>query len=81
MKNNRLQDPEIGPQEVGTLESIRIKILIQVKSFFKLFIEIIKGDIKSPTMIKIELTSEADLFFHYVSMFSSFMEKNILKPY
>mmetsp|Transcript_49778 Transcript_49778/g.41983 ORF Transcript_49778/g.41983 Transcript_49778/m.41983 type:complete len:130 (+) Transcript_49778:152-541(+) len=39
--------------EVGTLEAIRVKIMIQ-------------GSNDDPTAIKIELMSENDLYFHYV---------------
>eukprot|EP00747_Dinoflagellata_sp_TGD_P167990 gnl/TRDRNA2_/TRDRNA2_193421_c0_seq1.p1 gnl/TRDRNA2_/TRDRNA2_193421_c0~~gnl/TRDRNA2_/TRDRNA2_193421_c0_seq1.p1 ORF type:complete len:253 (-),score=65.82 gnl/TRDRNA2_/TRDRNA2_193421_c0_seq1:59-817(-) len=48
----RVQDAETGPQEVGTLEAIRCKILAL-------------GDEPSPQHCRIELTSENDLFFHY----------------
>lgn len=41
--------------EAGTLESIKTKILIQ-------------GELESPECVKIELTSEADLFFHYTAL-------------
>ena len=50
----RLQNLEQS-QETGTLESIRVKILLN-------------GELKNPTSIKLELTSESDLFFHYTSM-------------
>lgn len=49
----RIQDPSSGPQEVGTLESIRVKVLSL-------------GEDGNPQHIKIELTSENDLFFHYL---------------
>jgi len=48
----RVQDTETGPQEVGTLEAVRCKILAL-------------GDEQSPQHCRIELTSENDLFFHY----------------
>merc|ERR1719345_565677 len=48
----RVQDVEAGPQEVGTLEAIRCKILAL-------------GDQSRPQHCRIELTSENDLFFHY----------------
>merc|ERR1719345_108115 len=48
----RVQDAETGPQEVGTLEAVRCKILAL-------------GDDPSPQHCRIELTSENDLFFHY----------------
>lgn len=48
----RVQDAETGPQEVGTLEAIRCKILAL-------------GEEQSPAHCRIELTSENDLFFHY----------------
>lgn len=49
----RIQDPSSGPQEVGTLESIRVKVLLL-------------GEDTSPQHLKIELTSENDLFYHYL---------------
>ena len=49
----RIQDPSSGPQEVGTLESIRVKLLLL-------------GEDASPQHLKLELTSENDLFFHYL---------------
>jgi len=48
----RLQETEEAPQEVGTLEAILAKVAVQ-------------GDPAAPTAIKVELSSEADLFFHY----------------
>lgn len=41
-----------GHQEVGTLEAIKVKILVM-------------GDEPVPVALRIELTSENDLFFHY----------------
>ncbi|CAG9332018.1 unnamed protein product [Blepharisma stoltei] len=49
----RIQDSGSGPQEVGTLEAIKVKVLIL-------------GDNANPQHVKIELTSENDLFFHYI---------------
>ena len=49
----RIQDPSSGPQEVGTLESIRVKVLLL-------------GEDTNPQHLKLELTSENDLFFHYL---------------
>ncbi|KRX05983.1 hypothetical protein PPERSA_01061 [Pseudocohnilembus persalinus] len=51
----RLQDVNTQPQDVGTLESIRVKILIQ-------------GENLNYNVMKIELTSETDLFFNYISI-------------
>jgi len=48
----RIQEGEGGPQEVGTLEAIKVKILIL-------------GDESNAENIKVELTSENDMFFHY----------------
>mmetsp|Transcript_42657 Transcript_42657/g.114211 ORF Transcript_42657/g.114211 Transcript_42657/m.114211 type:complete len:238 (-) Transcript_42657:5-718(-) len=49
----RVQDAASdGPQQVGTLEAIKVKMLIQ-------------GEDAGPTGIRIELSSESDLFFHY----------------
>jgi hypothetical protein len=48
----RVQDDDTGPQDVGTLEAIKCKILIL-------------GDGQNPQHCRIELTSENDLFFHY----------------
>jgi hypothetical protein len=49
----RIQDPSSGPQEVGTLEAIKVKVLLL-------------GDDSNPQHVKLELTSENDLFFHYL---------------
>ncbi|OMJ79380.1 hypothetical protein SteCoe_20627 [Stentor coeruleus] len=49
----RIQDTGSGPQEVGTLEAIKVKVLVL-------------GEDSNPRHIKIELTSENDIFFHYV---------------
>ena len=49
----RLQDSKDGPQEVGTLEAIKVKILIL-------------GEDGNPNSLRIELSSENDLFFHYM---------------
>ena len=40
------------PQNVGALEAIRVKILV-------------KGDAHAPDDMRVELTSESNLFFHY----------------
>ncbi len=48
----RLQESDEAPQEVGTLEAIRCKVAVA-------------GEASSPVAVKLELTSEADLFFHY----------------
>jgi hypothetical protein len=50
----RLQD-NADQQDVGTLESIRTRVLIQ-------------GESNAPQVIKIEFTSEVDLFFNYASI-------------
>ena len=47
----RLQENDQSP-EVGTLEAILAKVSVQ-------------GEASLPTMIKVELSSESDLFFHY----------------
>ena len=49
----RIQDSGSGPQEVGTLEAVKTKLLIL-------------GEDSNPRHIKLELTSENDLFFHYI---------------
>jgi hypothetical protein len=48
----RIQDNDTGPQEVGTLEAIKVKILSL-------------GDDQNPEQIRVELSSENDMFFHY----------------
>lgn len=48
----RLQTNEEAPQEIGTLEAITAKVLVL-------------GDPTHPTSVKVELSSESDLFFHY----------------
>lgn len=47
----RLEDNN-GPQEVASFESIRAKILVM-------------GDDSNPTQIRVELSCENDLFFHF----------------
>jgi hypothetical protein len=49
----RIQDAGTGPQEVGTLEAIKIKVMVL-------------GEDNNPQHVKVELTSENDLFFHYI---------------
>ena len=49
----RIQESGQAPQEVGTLEAIKVKVLTL-------------GEDSNPSHIKIELTSENDLFFYYV---------------
>ncbi len=51
----RLQETEEAPQEVGTLEAIHCKVAVQ-------------GDKSAPTAVKLELSSESDLFFHYTHL-------------
>ncbi len=58
----RIQDPNSGPQEVGTLEAIRVKILTLVS---EQPLTEMKGEPGALQNVKIELTSENDLFFHY----------------
>jgi hypothetical protein len=48
----RVQETDETPQEVGTLEAIRCRVCVQ-------------GDAASPTSVRLELSSEQDLFFHY----------------
>ena len=60
----RIQDPGTGPQEVGTLEAVKTKIMIL-------------GEDNSPRHLKIELSSENDLFFHYVCTIDEASFRNI----
>lgn len=48
----RVQESLEGSREVGTLEAIQVKILV-------------RGDQDSPSSVRMEVTSESDLFFHY----------------
>ncbi|CRG97554.1 conserved Plasmodium protein, unknown function [Plasmodium gallinaceum] len=48
----RIQELENGPQEMGSLEIITVKILVL-------------GDELNAQSVKIELTNETDLFFHF----------------
>ena len=48
----RVQHAQDTPQEVGTLEAVKVKLLLL-------------GDEASPAALRVELTSESDLFFHY----------------
>lgn len=50
----RIQDKKHGPQEVGSLEAVRCKILLLGGTG--------QNQIQN---VRIELTSENDLFFHY----------------
>jgi Centriolar protein SAS N-terminal len=49
----RVQEGTDGPQQVGTLEAIKVKVLVQ-------------GEDAQPQGVRVELSSEADLFFHYM---------------
>lgn len=49
----RLEDTN-GPQEIASFEAIRAKVLMM-------------GDDSSPTQIRLELSCENDLFFHFTS--------------
>lgn len=55
----RIHDPTAGPQEVGSLEGIRVRILLMVGFIYP------KGEDKVASEVRVELTSENDLFFHY----------------
>ena len=48
----RLQENDQSPQEVGTLEAITCRVCVQ-------------GDTVNPTAVRLELSSEQDLFFHF----------------
>ena len=48
----RIQEADGGPQEVGTLEAIKVKMLVM-------------GEEGNMENVKVELTSENDMFFHY----------------
>lgn len=48
----RTQDSAEGPQQVGTLEALSVKVLVQ-------------GSDADLQAVRIELSSETDLFFHY----------------
>ncbi|KAL1503042.1 hypothetical protein AB1Y20_011110 [Prymnesium parvum] len=48
----RVQQNADGPQEAGTLEAVKVKILLL-------------GPAEAPHAVRVELTSENDLFFHY----------------
>ena len=46
----RVQEGDKGPEDVGTLEAIRAKVLVS-------------GDARAPAAVRVELSSENDLFF------------------
>ncbi|CAN0011236.1 unnamed protein product [Heterosigma akashiwo] len=50
----------MAPQQVGTLEAIKVKILI-----------LCDGDRARPSSVRVECSSEADLFFHYTHQLDS----------
>lgn len=54
----RLQTTDQAPQEVGTLEAVVVKVLVKGDG----------GDGGAPTAVRVELSNEADLFFHYASV-------------
>ncbi|CAD8172934.1 unnamed protein product [Paramecium octaurelia] len=60
----RVQDANTGPQEIGTLELVRVKILVQ-------------GEQQAFENLKIELTSETDLFFNYITIINKDNYKRI----
>ncbi len=49
----RPQEAGVEGKEVGTLESVKVKVLLN-------------GSDSAPQSLRIELSSEADLFFHYM---------------
>ena len=49
----RVQESADSPQQVGTLEATKVKILLY-------------GEDESPQSLRVELASEGDLFFHYM---------------
>ena len=55
----RLEDNN-GPQEVASFEAIRAKILMM-------------GDDNNPTQIRVELSCENDLFFHFTNEYIKFL--------
>ena len=60
----RIQDAKQGPQEVGSLEAIRVKILLLVSE--NSLTEFQGGQGQNQIQnVRVELTSENDLFFHY----------------
>ncbi len=48
----RVQDTTEGPQQIGSLEAIKVKCLLL-------------GEDDNPQSVRIELSSEADLFYQY----------------
>jgi hypothetical protein len=54
----RIQENEEAPQQVGTLEPIRAKVLIS-------------GDASEPTSVKLQLSSEKDIFLLYEHLCSA----------
>ena len=53
LRRLRVQQVADAPQEVGTLEAVKVKLLML-------------GEESAPSGIRVELTSENDLFFNYV---------------
>jgi len=48
----RVQESSESAQQVGSLEALRVKVLVQ-------------GEDHAPTAVRVELSSESDLFFHF----------------
>ena len=55
----RLQTTDQAPQDVGTLEAVLVKVLVKGGG---------DDDASPPTAVKVELSNEGDLFFHYASV-------------
>lgn len=48
----RVQESVDGPQQVGTMEALKVKVLVQ-------------GDDEGPICVRVEMSSESDLFYYY----------------
>ena len=55
----RLQTSDQAPQEVGTLEAVLVKVLVKAGD---------AGESGPPAAVRVELSSESDMFFHYASV-------------
>lgn len=73
----RIHDNDSGPQEVGTLEAIRVKFLLMV--IFRIYP--LQGSEHEPQGYRVELTSENDLFFHYTVQYFPLITDRVDEQY
>ncbi|KAF1794416.1 hypothetical protein GQ600_10554 [Phytophthora cactorum] len=61
----RIQDADNTPQQIGTLEAIKVKILILKKKHLLMVLKCCIGSDTDIHVVRVELSTESDLFFLY----------------